>query len=70
MRLSLFGTLPGDDRLEQKGRGPRYDVLRCWLVGADFDLADAAKRADNSVTGALDSHQDGAAKAVAGGSMC
>jgi hypothetical protein len=52
-----MGTLPGDDRLEQKVRGPRYDILRCWPFGADFDLADAAKRADNSVTSALDSRR-------------
>jgi hypothetical protein len=46
----------GDDRLEQKGRGPCYDVLRCRPFGVDFELAGAAKCADNLVMSAMYTH--------------
>ena len=42
----------GDDRLEQKGREPRYDILRWRPFCGEIEVAAIAKRADNSATGA------------------
>ena len=58
----------GDDRLEQKAEAARYDSLRCWPFRADFDLAAAAKCADNSVTIGMDARRG--REAVAVGGMC
>ncbi len=71
MRVLLDGDLlgdEGDDRLDQRERVGRHDILRCWLFGVDFELAAAAKRADNLVTGVLDSHRGRGREGVAGGS--
>jgi hypothetical protein len=44
----------GEDRLDQRERVSRHDMLCCWPFKRDFNLADAAKRADNLVTARIE----------------
>jgi len=68
--LSGLVILAGEDRLEQKGRRRRYDILRCWPFGAKSGLAGPARCADNLVKQAWTHMEAASFRAASGANMC